>query len=53
MTYVLSLAFGFAMEAALGSGTPVALALAIGVAWLALMSLMNWLLAKKGKHVKL
>lgn len=53
LTYVLSLAFGFAMEAALGSGTPVALALAIGVAWLALMSLMNWLLAKKGKHVKL
>lgn len=50
LTYVLSLAFGFAMEAVLGSGTSVPLALAIGVA---LMTLMNWLLAKKGKHVKI
>lgn len=53
LTYVLSLAFGFAMEAVLGSGTSVPLALAIGVVWLALMTLMNWLLAKKGKHVKI
>lgn len=47
LTYVLSLAFGFAMEAVLGSGTSVPLALAIGVVWLALMTLMNWLLAKR------
>lgn len=53
LTYVLTLVFGFAMEAAMGNGTPVWLALIIGVAWYAVMSVMNWLLARFDKHIRM